>query len=44
MLDWQKQKERILENWFPNRTETILKELKRCGLISGNRDSETKSE
>ncbi|MDB4623591.1 CotH kinase family protein, partial [bacterium] len=44
MLDWQKQKEWILENWFPNRTETILKELKRCGLISGNRDSETKSE
>ena len=44
MLDWQKQKEWILENWFPNRTETILKELKRYGLTSGNRDSETKSE
>jgi len=44
MLDWQEQKEWTLKNWFPNRTDTILKELKRYGLISDNLDAEIKSQ
>lgn len=36
MLGWQEQKKWTLENWFPNRTQILLDELKRCGLISEN--------
>ncbi len=44
MLNWQEQKESTLRNWFPNRTNTILKEFKRYGLMSNNLDAELKSQ
>ncbi len=34
LLDWEKQKQWTLENWFPNRTNFVLSELNRYGLVS----------
>ena len=40
LLDWEKQKQWTLENWFPNRINFMLSELKRYGLVSDTTEIE----
>ncbi len=43
MEHWQAQKQRMLKEWFPNRTRLMLNELKRYGLTSDNLTADSPS-
>jgi hypothetical protein len=44
MEHWQTQKQRMLQDWFPNRSAVLQKELKAHGLTNGNPSPESPSD
>jgi hypothetical protein len=44
MEHWQAQKQRMLQDWFPNRSGILLKELKQHGLTTDSLSPESPSE